>query len=479
MIPKKFGGYDDKRFEIRRSLRTNLRSLAVERSRRLLVGVEALMTQFEMKGIEEHPIEWLKRTIDELIKQDEIERERRQQFFDNLLAEAISKLEPPYEVIDTSPKKKKSKKPSKPRLNGLAGTRLSEAIESYCKELRPNWREKTEFENRYLLNLIVEVLGDRQIGSLTLEDMRQYKVAVLSLPKNRTKIPIYRNKSVQELLEMEIPSEERLSSRNTLKYLSRAKTFLKWARLNGFISSDVGSVLTYKLPEREKKTRKPFNHKDLRKLIKSPEYLENKHRHSHHFWLPLLGMFTGARLNELCQLHCSDIVRRYNYWVIQIKDDHGNKRVKNRTSVRDIPIHSKLIEFGFLKFVKHQKKKGEERLFSELKAHRDGYGGSASKWFCDYQKRCGVKIEDPKRELKSFHSYRHTVATVLAAKTNPLLHERVINQLLGHEKGKSESMRTYAHTIHVKTLGEAVEHIKYHIDFKHLLDPKINKYLKL
>ena len=188
-------------------------------------------------------------------------------------------------------------------------------------------------------------------------------------------------------------------------------------------------------------------------------------------------MFTGARLNELCQLHVTDIRRLSNIWVISIRDG-DDRRVKNDTSIRDVPIHSKLIELGFLNFVSAQKKAGEVRLFSELRSHRDGYGGSASKWFCDYQDRCGVKVLDEARELKSFHSFRHTVSTMLANSTAPGLYERVINQILGHEKGQSESMKTYTHSISVRALKDAVEEIKYHLDFSHLLDARINQYLE-
>jgi hypothetical protein len=44
----------------------------------------------------------------------------------------------------------------------------------------------------------------------------------------------------------------------------------------------------------------------------------------------------------------------------------------------------------------------------------------------------------------------------------------VINQILGHEKGKSETMTTYTHAINIRTLQSAIEEIKYHIDFSHL-----------
>ena len=476
LIPKKISGYTDKRIEIRRTLKTNLRSIAVERAQRLFVSVEALITDFDMRETQENPIEWLKRTIDQLMKQDELEREKRQQFFENLLSEAVKKLEGPLEVLEFDQPKKNGKKRREPRVSGLGATRISDAIEKYCLENRVHWRPKTEDENRFLLNLLAEVLEDRKIGTLTLEDMRTFKEAVLRLPKHRSKLPQFRKLSAKELLEMDIPIKDRMNPRNAQKYLSRSKTFLNWARLNGFMTVDIGGVLTYKLPERSVKRRLPFSHTDLRKLIHSTEYKKGLHRKPHHLWLPLLGMFTGARLNEICQLHVADVRRLSNIWVISIRDG-GDRRVKNETSIRDVPIHSKLIELGFLNFVSAKKKAGEERLFSELRNHRDGYGGSASKWFCDYQDRCGVKVLDEVKELKSFHSFRHTVSTMLANSTAPGLYERVINQVLGHEKGQSESMKTYTHSISVRALKDAVEEIKFHLDFSHLFDPKINSWL--
>lgn len=476
LIPKKFSGYTDKRIEIRRSLKTNLRSLAVERARRLLVSIEALISDFYMREEKEHPVEWLRKTINQLIKQDELDREKRQQFFENLLTEAVKKLEGPLEVLQFDEPKQLSRKQRTQRVSGLAATRISDAIDKYCLEYRVHWRPKTEDENRFVLNLLARILDDRKIGTLTLEDMRTFKEAVLRIPKNRSKIPKYRNLSAKELLEIDVPMNERMNARNAQKYLSRSKSFLNWARLNGFMTTDIGGVLNYKIPERAIKRRLPYTHTDLRKLIHSDEYKKGLHKKPYHFWIPLLGMFTGARLNEICQLHVTDIRRLSNIWVISIRDG-GERRVKNETSIRDVPIHSKLIELGFLTFVSTKKKAGEERLFSELRKHRDGYGGSASKWFCEYQDRCGVKIQDEIKELKSFHSFRHTVSTMLANSTAPGLYERVINQILGHEKGRSESMKTYTHGISVRALKDAVEEIKYHLDFAHLQNPDLNPWL--
>ena len=39
------------------------------------------------------------------------------------------------------------------------------------------------------------------------------------------------------------------------------------------------------------------------------------------FWLPLLGLFTGARLGELCQLDVADVAERDGTTVLLIRED--------------------------------------------------------------------------------------------------------------------------------------------------------------
>lgn len=78
---------------------------------------------------------------------------------------------------------------------------------------------------------------------------------------------------------MNIPEDERMGVRNALNYLSRAKTFLNWARLNGFMKDEVAGVLTFKLPERGTKRRLPFSQRELRNEKGSSESM-NTYTHT-------------------------------------------------------------------------------------------------------------------------------------------------------------------------------------------------------
>ena len=86
----------------------------------------------------------------------------------------------------------------------------------------------------------------------------------------------------------------------------------------------------------------------------------------------------------------------------------NDKKLKNASSERVIPIHPKLIELRFLDFVKEQKKNNSQRLFSHLKLGSDGYIKNVSRFFnVKWLPEIGVKTSK-----KSFHSPRHTFANV-------------------------------------------------------------------
>lgn len=342
--------------------------------------------------------------------------------------------------------------------------RLTEIIEKYCLENKRHWRPKTESENRYILNLLVEVFGDKPIHLISKEKLREYKEVVLALPKNRNKHTRFKGLNIRQIINSEISEVDRMSDRNASKYFSRAKSFFKYAYRNSFISEDIGETLTFRLNENSSIRRVPFSQNDIRKMIKSPEYISGKLRGAK-YWAPLIAMFSGMRLEEICGLRINDVRHLNNIWVFSVREN-GYRKLKNKTSIRDVPIHDQLIELGFVDFLKSQKRLGYERVFSDLKSHRDGYSSSISKWFSAFCKRCQLAPLTNSYEVRSFHSFRHTVSTTLASSDLP---ERVLNKLLGHSYGDSETMKTYTHAISIKMLKSAVDKIQYRVSFKHLI----------
>ena len=99
-------------------------------------------------------------------------------------------------------------------------------------------------------------------------------------------------------------------------------------------------------------SRLPFNEGHLVTIFKSSIYTANRREAAGageaSVWVPTLGLVTGARLEELCQLRVRDIVldRKYGA-LISITGDGITTRVKTRSSNRTIPVHPELERIGF------------------------------------------------------------------------------------------------------------------------------------
>ena len=127
------------------------------------------------------------------------------------------------------------------------------------------------------------------------------------------------------------------------------------------------------------------------------------------YWRSLISAYSGARLNEVCQLSVADIQKTDRIWAINLNADCEDKSIKTEAGNRIIPVHPKLIELGLLDYVKQIQSQNQEKLFPNLKKMRStGYGTLISRWFARYLKKLGIK-----KKSKNFHSCRHTVVNRL------------------------------------------------------------------
>lgn len=113
------------------------------------------------------------------------------------------------------------------------------------------------------------------------------------------------------------------------------------------------------------------------------------------FWLPLIGYFTGARTNEIAQLNTADIVTIEAHPCFDFCPDLPGapeaKRIKT-AEARQVPIHPRLLELGFLDYVSSQAEAKQKKLFGDRltylsprnggTAHnKEGWAKQAGKFF--------------------------------------------------------------------------------------------------
>ena len=208
----------------------------------------------------------------------------------------------------------------------------------------------------------------------------------------------------------------------------------------------------------------PFPKEDLVKLFHSKEYTNDTFINGWMFWLPVLSLYTGARLEELCQLYIDEIKVVDGIWVFDIDETRPDQSVKAHEK-RYIPLHPFITdELYFIEYA-HSLSDQNGRLFPELKpiGKRQRYGhGPSSNWFRPYKIRCGV-VAPPRK--KTIHSLRHNVSSSLMEQD---VQEFVIAMLLGHKHDQITTGR-YGKKFEPRMLLEkAVLKLDYGIDLSHL-----------
>ena len=221
------------------------------------------------------------------------------------------------------------------------------------------------------------------------------------------------------------------------KDLSFLKTIMRYAHESGKIPSNPTEGL--KVSQRKVSTtvRRKLQTDDLNRLFSPSIYVAGERPQGGGreaaAWVPLIGLYTGARLEEICQLRMADIQEQggiHCFNIIDLEDDalQIKTSVKTDESRRQVPIHPELIQAGFLAYVAHCKAKGHDWLFPHLQPDRYGKrGGNWSKWWARWRKALGVDGSG-----KCFHAFRHTFKT---ACRNAGIEEEIHDAITGHSGG--------------------------------------------
>lgn len=327
---------------------------------------------------------------------------------------------------------------------------FSELQKLYTDEMRKgdNWTEKTYDENLKVFALFVRAMGDLPISTIERKTVSTYKTILSQLPPNLNVLPRYKDKSLEEAIASK--PEKTLSTSSINKQIHWLSGLFNYAVNNGHIPFNPATGMLVKTAKRPDQQREIYTKEDLNSLFGSAEHRKAT---NHEYWVPLIGLYSGCRLEEICQLHLADIREQDGVWIFDINDQQ-EKRLKNINSVRYVPIHPKLIELGLIEYANRLKAKGEERLFPMLHQRRDGYGQVISKWFSRFKNRRGIS------RGKTFHSFRHTFITNLKhAGVDPFM----IHELDGHAIA-SETMGRYGKRYTAEILlREAVLKLDYGI----------------
>jgi integrase len=428
--------------EVKRSLGTTDKRLALRLARRLAVMLERaatdiLITMRSNGSTQEAPatylvVKLLERLVDGSIRMEGVQidpakAEEEQCLLSSLLGTSKAK---PAEARQT----------------------LSDLVRAYFEEgdRAKRWTAKSRQELEALYALMLEVLGkDKPLCELTRKDFAYLKDMLTRLPSNRAKSPLYRTKTVLELASMKLPPDDLLSVTSINKILIRVSSLAKFGVRQGLLANNYAEGMTLAKSKRDDQEREPYNADDMKKLLAAQA--AGPHRHPWQEWIPLLLAYQGMRVNEAAQLHLSDLLDVEGILALHINAKGDGKRLKTSNAERIIPIHPELLRLGFLEYVEGVRKTGALRLFPELHLQRDGYGAGVTKWWAHRREKIGLGHRD-------LHSLRHTVATALREAG---VQEDVVADILGHSRSDKETFGRYAKAGTARLLLDALKRLGY------------------
>jgi integrase len=288
------------------------------------------------------------------------------------------------------------------------------------------WRVKSQHDIEASVRTLIELVGNNPLSEFTPPVCRQYKEFLLKYPIHRHKDLRFKTLSFQNIIKSKF-TYNTLSITTINNQIRKVSTFFSWSVKQGYLNSNPMQGMKVRQKISAKSARLPFSEDNLKLLFNSCIYTEHKFSQDYKYWLPLLALYTGARLEELCQLYLSDINLSADIPYINISDEQPEQHLKNNSSRRQVPIHPELIELGFDKLICDKQASNCTKLFDYLVPQRQKLGHKPSLWFSKYKFDQG--IIDRK---KVFHSFRHTIVANLI-KTKAPIYE--LKSLLGHQHG--------------------------------------------
>ena len=361
---------------------------------------------------------------------------------------------------------------------------FSKAVEAYIKEHttaergKARWNISTKDSHMGTLNTFPFVFGDIKLDTITEEVIEKYKQYMLIAPKNVAKKPQYRNKKYHQIIKMNIPDADKMSDLTLKDHFYRMRTFFEWANERYRLSIPHKHALQIRLNINPQEQRKAYEIDELQMIFSSESYTKSQFKKAAYFWMPLLATFTGARLEELCQLYITDFRQAESgRWYISINNEGDDKQLKNATASRIVPIHDTLIDLGLIERAQFLKSKGIERLFPELKKTptRDKFGADVSRWFTTFRLQIGLGGTDNKT---TFHSFRHTFINWFKQQGYENTETwATLQEVVGHSRGTSMTSSRYSKALNADIAYERViGRLDYGIDLSHL---KNSQYIQM
>jgi integrase len=298
------------------------------------------------------------------------------------------------------------------------------------------WRPNTIRNHQPKIQTMLQVLGDKPANHITKEDTKKLAKLLDLLPPGFSRLKAYKDISGLSPKDLKGKHDKTMDMSTQRDYMIFARQVFAFAKDREYIEKN--PVLSIDIPPKkdDPRSRKlQFDDpEDLARIFDPELFLKWSEDYPSRFWLPLLALYTGCRLEEMASLYCKDVFEHEGLWCMEVHT-YYDRSMKGKY-FRTVPLHPILVEeLKFPQYVDGIKDQGNDRVFPDLNFENYKYSNSFTKRFSYYlRKKVGIT-----HEKKTFHSLRHNVVNHLM---NKMVSETLVEELEGRA-GKTETRRTY------------------------------------
>lgn len=300
---------------------------------------------------------------------------------------------------------------------------LSEAWGMFTVEKGKGWAATIANENQRYYDVLMYVVGDLPVASISKQNIRQTLEVVKNLPR-RNKKP-YSEWTLEQCIESDIPEDDLISSANVKKHLkiysSFFKVFLKEEK--DILEKAPTEGIKYEVQENK---GGHYSRPEMQRFVKRLNTFTDWRRD---YFLTLI--YTGARRGEIAAIRKEHIRKdeetgRYYIFIEGGKTEHAQ---------RQIPI-SKTIEALLLERI--QGIKPGALVFGDLPT----YEQIGLEWH-NMMEQCNIPKFNEFDQKRVIHACRHTFISEAIAKTG---NAALVQFVVGHSRTQSLGITArYAH----------------------------------
>lgn len=351
---------------------------------------------------------------------------------------------------------------------------LSQLLDSYLESEERNDASRKRTHWRLLINNV----GDINPRECLAEHFVQLKINMRKAPLVRS--DTYKALSLEELIQRKEEIAEKTGNteprdpKTIFDYFCSFQTVFEYACLLKLVDDNPLKGLMPPKPKFSKKI-KAYNDEDIALIFSKPMFngcdkvrtekgqlwgyrktSGQKIERDGRYFMPILALFTGARMEELGGARIADFKEHNGVWYL----DLTKRKLKTESSKRIVPLHPRLLntrDIDFLGYLGERRRLGDEYLFPEFRPSVSEENGLKSeilalmddeldeddqiqdqdgdvikmtayysKWFAAWSLANKVK-----QKGKNFHSFRHTMKARLRM---PNTNEHLNDLITGHAR---------------------------------------------